>query len=104
MTGSPETSCPGRQLTLVRPWGQRACRASQSDDEGLQVVACSCPPLPTVGPERRANHIDLMLGLSADQEVRIDIAAVEQVCPGQEISIGQVLLDGGAHDAILRGG
>src|SRR5687768_4762845 len=30
MTGSPETSCPGRQWTLVWPWGQRACRASQS--------------------------------------------------------------------------
>ena len=25
ITGSPETSCPGRQWTLVWPWGQRAC-------------------------------------------------------------------------------
>jgi hypothetical protein len=28
--GTPETSCPGRQWTLVWPWGQRACWASQS--------------------------------------------------------------------------
>jgi hypothetical protein len=30
MTGSPETSCPGRQWMLACPWGQCACRASQS--------------------------------------------------------------------------
>jgi hypothetical protein len=30
ITGSPDTSCPGRQLTLVWPWGQRACWASLS--------------------------------------------------------------------------
>jgi hypothetical protein len=30
ITGSPETSCPGRQWILVWPWGQRACCASQS--------------------------------------------------------------------------
>ena len=74
------------------------------DDKGLQVIALPFPPLPAVGPKRRTNHIDLMLSLGGDQEVRIDIAAVEQVCPRQEIPIGQVLLDGESHDAILRGG
>ena len=49
------------------------------DDKGLEVIACPFPPLPAVGPKRRANHIDPMLGVGGDQEVRIDIAAVEQV-------------------------
>ena len=53
------------------------------DDKGLQVIALPFPPLPTVGPKRRTNHIDLMLGLGGDEEVRIDIAAVEQVCAGR---------------------
>jgi hypothetical protein len=74
------------------------------EDKGLQVIATSFPSLSTVGAKRRPNHIDLMLGLGGHEEVRIDIAAVEQVGPGKEIAIGQVLLDGGAHDAILHGG
>jgi hypothetical protein len=58
------------------------------DDKGLQGIASPFPPLPTVGSKRRTNHIDLMLGLGGDQEVRIDIAAVEHVGPGEEIPIG----------------
>src|SRR5262245_49802692 len=46
------------------------------------------PPLPAVGPKRRTNHLDLMLGLGGDQEVRIDIAAVEQVDAWADITIG----------------
>ena len=73
------------------------------DDKGLQVIALPFPPLPTIGPERRTNHIDLMRRLGCDQSVCVHIAAVEHVCPRKEIPIGQVLLDGGAHDAIWRG-
>jgi hypothetical protein len=73
------------------------------DDKGLQVIAVPFSPLPTIGPERRTHHIELMRRLGGDQEVGVPRAAVESVCPRQEIPIGQVLLDGGAHDAILRG-
>jgi hypothetical protein len=41
-----------------------------------------------VGPERRTDHIDLVLALGGDQEVRIDIAAVEQVDAWEDIPIG----------------
>lgn len=58
------------------------------EDKGLEVVALSFPPLPTVGAKRRTNHIDLMLGLGGDQEVRIDIPAVEQVYAGENITVG----------------
>jgi hypothetical protein len=61
------------------------------------------PPLPTIGPKRWTNDINLMRRLGRDQEVGIPIAAVEHVGPGQEIPIGQVLLNGGAHNAIWRG-
>jgi hypothetical protein len=36
ITGSPETSGPGRQWTLVWPWGQRACCASQSNTKACK--------------------------------------------------------------------
>jgi hypothetical protein len=74
------------------------------DDKGLEVVACPFPPLPTGGAKRRTNDIDLMLGLRSDQEIRIDIAAVEHVDAWEENPISQVVLDGKPHDTILRGG
>jgi hypothetical protein len=73
------------------------------DDEGLEVIALPFPPLPAVGPERRTDHIDLMLGLRGDQEVRIDIAAVQQVRAREKLSMREVTVDRRAHDAILRG-
>ena len=36
-------------------------------DKGLEVIAPPFPPLPTVGPERRTHHIDLMRRLGCDQ-------------------------------------
>jgi hypothetical protein len=72
-------------------------------DHGLEVVACPFPPLPTGGPERWPNAIDLMLALGGDQEVRVDLAAVEHVGAWEEIPSGEVVLDGRPHDAILRG-
>jgi hypothetical protein len=74
------------------------------DHEGLQVIALACPSLPAIRPKGRPDDVDLVLGLGSDEEVRIDIAAVEQVCPWEEIPIGQVLLNGWAYDAILRRG
>ena len=35
------------------------------DDKGLQVIALPCSILPTIGPERRTHHIDLMLRLGS---------------------------------------
>jgi hypothetical protein len=37
------------------------------EDKGLETIAFPCQPLPAVGPKRRTNHIDLMLGLGSDQ-------------------------------------
>jgi hypothetical protein len=53
------------------------------DDKGLKVIAFPFPPLPTIGPERRTNHIDLMRCLGCDQEVGVHIAAVERGGPGR---------------------
>jgi hypothetical protein len=57
------------------------------DDKGLQGIALARPSLPAVGPKGRPDDIDLVPGLGGDQEVGIDIAAVEQVCPWEEIPI-----------------
>jgi hypothetical protein len=58
------------------------------NDKSLEVIAPSFPPLPTVGAKRRTDHIDQMLGPGGSQEVRIDIAAVEQVDAWENITIG----------------
>jgi hypothetical protein len=58
------------------------------DGQGLQSIALSGLMLPAIGAEGGANHIDLMLGLGRHQEVGIDIAAVEQVGAGQQITCG----------------
>ena len=89
---------PAMALRTVRPLGRPI------DDQGLEVIAFPLPPLPAVGPKRRTDHSDLMLGVGSDEEVRIDIAAVEHVDAGEHITSGEVLLEGGAHDTILRGG
>ena len=74
------------------------------DDKGLQVIAFARPLLPAVGPEGRPDDIDLMPGLGRHQEVRIHIATVEHVCARQQITLGQVVMDGGPHDTIRGGG
>jgi hypothetical protein len=71
-------------------------------DEGLQVIALARPSLPAIGPQGRPDDIDLMLGLGGDEEVRIDIAAVQQGRAREEFSRGEVTVNRGAHDAILR--
>lgn len=58
------------------------------DDKSLEVIASPFPSLPTVGSKRRTHHIDLMLGLGGNEEVRIDIPAVKQVDAWEEIPIG----------------
>lgn len=64
------------------------------DGKGLQVIALPCPPLPTVGPKRRAHDVDLRRRLGGDEAVRIDSAAVAHVGPGKASPISQVLVDG----------
>jgi hypothetical protein len=72
--------------------------------KSLQVIALSGLALPTRGPKGGAYDIDLMVHLGRDQEVCIHIAAVESVCTREQITLGQVVVDGGAHDTIRRGG
>src|SRR5919109_2563704 len=59
-----------------------------SDDKGLEVIACPLSLLSAVGPKRRTHHIDLMVRLGGNQEVRIDIPAVQQVRAWEDITIG----------------
>ena len=47
------------------------------DDKGLEVIALACPLLPAIGAKGRPYDIDLVQGLGGDQEVGIDVAAVE---------------------------
>ena len=56
-----------------------------------------------IGPKGRADHVGLMRGVGGDEAFGIDIAAVEQVRAGEEVTRGKVILDEGAHDTI-RGG
>lgn len=103
ITGSPETSRPGRQWALVCPWGQRLL-GLPIQDKGLQIVALSGMMLPAIGAEGGANHIDLILGLGRHQEVGIDIAAVEHMGAGQQITCGSIVYDCRSHHAVRRGG
>ena len=73
------------------------------DPARAQVIAFSCPTLVAIGAKGRAYDIDLMVGLSGDQECGRHIAAVEQVHVGEEIARGSVILDDRTHDTI-RGG
>jgi hypothetical protein len=73
-------------------------------DKGLYIVALSAVMLLAIGAEGGDHHIDLMLGLGRDQEVGIDIAAVEQVRAGQQITGGSIGHDRCPHDTIRRGG
>jgi hypothetical protein len=72
----------GMPLGTARPLGVPI------PDKDLQIVALSGLMLPAIGAEGGPNHIDLMLGLGRHQEVGIDIATVEQVSAGQQITCG----------------
>jgi hypothetical protein len=74
------------------------------DDQGLQVIPPSGLPVPAVGPKGGPHAIDLMVRLGGDQEVRIHIAAVESGRAREQITLGKVAGDGGAHATIRRGG
>jgi hypothetical protein len=74
------------------------------DDKGLEAIAFPFLPLPAVGHKRWTNHIDLLRGLGGDEEVRIDIAAVEHGDAWENLTIGSVLWNGGGHDTIVRSG
>ena len=77
MTGSPETSCPGRQWTLSLALGTvRLGRASQAIAKAWLVIPLARPLLPALGPKGWPDDIDLVQSLGGDQEVGIDIAAV----------------------------
>ena len=98
---------PWRPSEAGLPLGTAGVLRLPVDDEGAQIIALACPPLMAIRPKRGADHVDLMLGVGGDQEVRIDRAAIEQVRVGEEITLRQVSLDGRPHDAIRgrrRGG
>jgi hypothetical protein len=59
-----------------------------SDHEGthIHIIALACPPLMEIGPKGRADHVGLMRGVGGDEAFGIDIAAVEQVRAGEEVT------------------
>jgi hypothetical protein len=57
-------------------------------DKGRQIVALAGVRWPARGAEGGAHPIDLRLGLGRHQEVGIDIAAVEHMGAGQQITGG----------------
>jgi hypothetical protein len=94
---------PRSPLDTGLPPGAAGLLRLPIQDKGLQVIALACHALTAIGPKGRADPIDVMRGLGGTQERGIDITAVEQMRARQEITIGQVLLDGRSHDAIGRG-
>jgi hypothetical protein len=91
---------PRRPFDTGLPLGSAGLLRRPVNDEGAQIIALTRPPLMAIRPEGRADHVDLMRCVGGDQEVRIDIPAVQQMRAGEEITIGQVLLDGRSHNAI----
>jgi hypothetical protein len=86
------------------PWGTAGLVCLPSHHTGLEVPALARLPLPARRAQGGSNHLELLLGLGGDQASGIYLAALEHVGPGEQIASGQVLLDGGAHDAIWQGG
>jgi hypothetical protein len=70
--------------------------------EGLEVIPLACQPWPAIRPKGGPDHINLTRCLGGDEALRIHIAAVEHVGAWQEITPGEVVVDGRAHHAILR--
>ena len=58
------------------------------DHEGVSVIAVPVPLLPTGGAQGGPYDIDLMVCLGTDQDVRDDIATVDEVRPRQQIAGG----------------
>jgi hypothetical protein len=58
------------------------------DHKGLQVIALTRASLPAIGAEGWPDDIDLVHGPGGDQEVGIDVTAVEHVGPWEELPIG----------------
>jgi hypothetical protein len=73
-------------------------------DTGLESIALAGLTWPARGPKGWPDDIDLMQSLGGDQEVRIHIAAVESVRAREPITLGKVVVNGGTHDTIRRGG
>jgi hypothetical protein len=56
--------------------------------------------LPAIRPQGWPHHIDVMLRLGGDQEVRIHRATIESGRARKQITLGEGLLDRGPHDPI----
>jgi hypothetical protein len=60
--------------------------------------------LVAIGLKGWAHDINLVDGLSGDQQLGIDITTVEQVHTGEEMTHGPVILNERAHDTIRVAG
>jgi hypothetical protein len=84
----PRHVVPRPPVDAGMPLGTARLPRVPIDAKGLQVIALARPSLPAIGPKGRTNHIDLMLGLGGDEEVRIHIPTVEQVDAWEDITSG----------------
>jgi hypothetical protein len=58
------------------------------DDQGLEGIPMSFPPLAAIGALRGPNHVEVLLGLGCDEEGGVPIATGEPVRAGEEITLG----------------
>jgi hypothetical protein len=81
-----------RRVTFAEVYARRAERVGHGDaSNSIRIMGpsdTSCPGPQPVGSKRWTNHIDLMLGLAGDHEVRIGVVAVEHLDTWQGITIG----------------
>jgi hypothetical protein len=77
--GLPRPLSPRPPVDTGRAVGTGRRLGLPSADQGLEVIAVPCPPVPAVGPARRTHHSALLGRVGGDQERRLDITAVAHV-------------------------
>jgi hypothetical protein len=68
---------PWGRLDTGLPLGTAGLFGLSINQKGTEVIALTCPPLTAIGLKGWTDDIDLMLGVGRDQDLGIDITAVE---------------------------
>lgn len=90
----------GRPFDTRLPLGTHGNFPLPINGKGMQIIACSSAPLATVGPEGWPDHINLMVHLGDDEELRRQVATIQEVRRWEQLAIHQRLLDGWPHPTI----
>jgi hypothetical protein len=76
--------------------GTRRLLGVPIEHQGLEIIALAGLMLAAIRPTGRSHHIALILALRRDEEVGIDIAAVESVGTRQQIAHREGVRNGGS--------